>query len=562
MGIWRQNAARKRQQNKETYSLFENNDPFDDDSFLGSFREPPELAALRSGGRTVAAVSKRHPEVPRNSRGTKMAPADAFEADFSQWHRARSFRSILGYGLFAVLLAATGFIVAKYRPWALWGAPELVYAYFEVRAVDGAGRPVAGAVVKNAGKKVGTTDSFGEWRRYIRVPLGSTVPITIFKTNANSQLYATKNFAVPPTKADKSDMELRASVQLLPGGAAASTADVNSTVSPAANPMTEVQKAALAKTEANEPLVAVQKGAEAVVAPVESASKATAEQNITSSLPSFVSSHEAIWFEMANVSSGSVLQQAVLPALIVRAKELGLKVDQTAAWRVRLSSLVEPPKTIGADGAGLIQISTTDGASSPGREFLRNYQSDMRATARGILYVLAHQVNKNVAIFQKDGRWVAALPKDSSEFWRLAAGMSLAGSSRVWLAGAEAYTDGKMQGFYLQNAAELPCAAGKSSCEFRTRTFAEVPAVPTWSHLRLKLITTTRDQSKDSLKVFVSGYEAKPTGDNIFEYWGQNHAKANVTVIQNGRLLQRLQVLNDVRQTANVAVHLASVSRR
>ncbi len=560
MGIWRQNNVKKRQY-KEAYSLFENNDPFDDDSFLGTFRPAEDRPSIHRS--TVALKSPHKPSMA----GYAAKETAQLDVEFSHWHRNRSLRKMFTYVLFALLVAGTGFAVAKFRPWTMWGAPQLVYAYFEVRAVDGAGRPVAGAIVKNAGKKVGTTDSFGEWRRYIRVPLGSTVPITIFKTGANSTLYATKNFAVPPEKADKNDMELRASVQLLPGGAAAVNASAVTrpdASKPEASASSDAQKNLAMKSDANEPLVAVK--SESMTTPVQANATETANNlpTVETQQLKFISSHESIWFEVNPSSSGMLLQNAILPALVQRAKELGLKVEQSSPWKVRLNSVVEPPKVIGSDGGGLIQITSVDEDSTSAKEFLRNYQSDSRATARGILYVLSHHVSKNVAVFKQGGRWVAGLPKNSPEFWHLAGGMSLQGSTRVWLTGVDAYSDTTMQGFYLQNANESPCGANKQSCEVRMRTFAEVPAVPTWSHLKLKLTASTHDKAKekDSMKVFVSGYEAKPTGDNVFEYWGQDRAKANVTVIQNGRLLQRLQVTNDARQAVAVAMGLTTVSRR
>lgn len=556
MGIWRQTKTRKRPEPTAAHSLFENSDPFEfDDSFVGSFRSgEAQASSIPTRSKVVAKQSLR----THKAAGTSLdASKDFLDADFSRIAKIRSSRNLLVYGVLALALTCIGFTLAKFRPWAMWGSPELVYAYFEVRAVDGAGRPVAGASVKNAGKKVGTTDSFGEWRRYMRVPLGSTVPITISKATTGEPLYAIKNFAVPPEKPEKSDMELRASVQLQTGAAGVVAASAPSVI---ANPAVAPKAVAAV---ANDTLVGSQTPAAAPVVekkpeiattlPATTIAEAKEQASVA-----FASSHESIWFDAGSGPANAILQQSVVPALIQRAKELGLKVDQHAQWHVRLDSLMDPPRNIGAEGAGLIQITTSD-QSANSRQFLRNYLSDSRMTARGILYVLSHQVNKNVAIIQKDNRWVAVLPKDSSELWRVAGGMSLSGTSREWLVGVETYGDAKFQGYYLA-ASENPCGAGRSSCELKTRSFQESPAVPTWTRLKMRLVSAAKE--KDSMKVFVSGYEARPVGDNVVEYWGQDRAKANVTVVQNGKVVHRLQIVNDLRQPANVALGVASMSRR
>jgi hypothetical protein len=74
--------------------------------------------------------------------------------------------------------------------------------------------------------------------------------------------------------------------------------------------------------------------------------------------------------------------------------------------------------------------------------------------------------------------------------------------------------------------------------------------------LRLK----TASSPKEQMKIFVSGYEAQPVGDKLFEYWGLDKTKANVTVIHNGRIVSRLQVLGDANSPALLGA--VNISRR
>ena len=471
----------------------------------------------------------------------------------------------LKYLLVAALVCLTGFAAARTKFWSYFGSQELVYAYFEVRALDGGGRPIAGAVVKNAGKRVGTTDSFGEWRRYMRVPLGATIPVTIAKKTTDAVLFATKNFAVPPEKPEKSEIELRGSVQLM-------LADQNSAVAKTAaqsgpNDLMRLNGKDGGAPKEEPPMSAIQgspapdSSAAASVAvdasPATNASKAVPlETSESSSTLNFLSSHESVWFE----GSGSVsapLNKEVLPALIARAKDVGLRVDPAAAWKVRLTGLIDKPSKMDKEGGGLIMVTSFDGDNGGAvRDFLRNYQADPRVTARGILYILSKHVNKNVAIIKQGDRWGATLPSSSSEIWRLAPGMVLAGPGRVFSLSTEIFRDGTSQGYFLNASSAEPCVADARGCDDKARSFVEAAPVPTWSRLRLQF----RSPAKEPVKIFVSGYEAKLVGDKLYEFWGQDKARANVTIVQGGRVLSRSQIVGDARNA--VQLSLTTISKR
>ncbi|MCX6127377.1 MAG: hypothetical protein NTV34_21865 [Proteobacteria bacterium] len=500
----------------------------------------------------------------------------------------RNLRLLLVYGSLAFGVAGVGIVVAKTRPWTFLSTPELVYAYFEVRAVDQSGRPVAGVTVKNAGKKVGITDSFGEWRRYMRVPLGSTVPVTLVKAQGSQVHYATKNFAVPPVKPDKYDLELRASVQLLSANAPQkSAADQPVGIESVPSPVSTTQRlpsidpsepntgpniaalgssparVAVDKSTADDTMVAsvtsvhVQKESPVSALPATNAFSSGRAADISEK---FVSSHESIWLEAMGSASGPLTTE-ILPALVNRAKELGVKIDRNSDWRVRLTGLVDKPAHMGADGGGLILISSFDKGQLPAREFLRSYQSDARLTARGILYVLSHQVEKNIAVVRDGSRWLAVLPETSSEFWKLAPGMSFSGlQGQTWQSMPEAIAMPKGRGVYLSvpKNSEGPCIGGKDTCELYLRSFAQVPPVPSWIKIKARI----RANLKDQVKIFVSGYEGRVISDNVVEYWGQDHAKVNVTVVQAGKVLHRAQITNDSRVMPTIAWGVGSVSRR
>ena len=472
---------------------------------------------------------------------------------FDQTRRGRSIKT---YVFAAALVCLTGFAAARTKVWDLFSRQELVYAYFEVRALDAGGRPIAGAVVKNAGKRVGTTDSFGEWRRYMRVPLGSTVPITLAKKNSATELlFATKNFAVPLERNEKSEIELRGSVQLqitdLKNSVASNAVQTTpndlardgglDTNFKGAQPSKAFSKDEVA-TAVSSDVAELKKSEVDSSAQARSTAHLAATNTTTTENPvTFQSSHESIWIESASPAAHMITRD-VVPAMVQRAKELGLKVDPQSPWKVRVTNLVDRPAHVDKDGGGLVLVSSQDGFNGgTGREFLRNYQMDARATARGILFILSRHVNKNVLVKHEGQKWIATLPKNSSDLWKMTPGGTLATSGSVITLSEETVADGANVGFVIRNISNDVCANSMQNCEYKTRSYAEVSPMPNWTRLRMKAPSL----GKDAVKIFVSGYEANLVGDKVYEYWGQNRARANVTVILNGRVVQRTQIFSD-----------------
>ena len=71
---------------------------------------------------------------------------------------------------------------------------------FEVKVIDESGRPVQGATVEKDDVKVGITDSFGEWRRYLQAESGSNLNLKISKKVGREMWKSSKKFFVPEVK--------------------------------------------------------------------------------------------------------------------------------------------------------------------------------------------------------------------------------------------------------------------------------------------------------------------------------------------------------------------------
>jgi hypothetical protein len=516
--------------NDHVRKLEANLDPFEiyDEAMIDS--EPAvNLAAIRSP--TPAECTARAANLRTNDRrinsvgsGMKKSIRTTIAAFFSN-------------RLIVLLVAGlAAFSIYTSKPWSYFVQPDLVYAYFEVRAVDADGRPIAGAIVKNSGKRVGTTDSFGEWRRYMRVPLGGAVPISLTKKTNEQILFVTKNFAIPPFKPEKSEIELRSSVQLLPSKNHAIADDVNTqgVREETGDIVKQDQKSSAHSAEQfnRSPFKSVI---------VDSTLMGSAGENPKTSLNSFRSDHETVWFEVTN-SERNGLAKEILPALVQRAREVGLRVERDAPWVIRLTGLIEKPARLAKDGGGLILVTSfnRDGSKSDAFEFLRNYQADARSTARGLLFGLINHVNKNVLLLKAGDRWAAVLPKKSASIWQLSANKNLLVGEKSVNLGADAYSDANFSGFYIQKSNISPCPESASECTAVTPSFIQVAPVANWVKLRLKHPVP----AKASSSIFVAGYPAKSLGNDVFEYWGQKNGRVNVTVVENGRVVVRGSVLN------------------
>lgn len=116
---------------------------------------------------------------------------------------------IIGVGIF--------FDKIDIRNFPLFEKEKSVLALFEVKAIDPKGHPIPGAKVYFDKKRVGITDSFGEWRRFLKVRKGNMIRLSLLKKKNNFQLYVVKNILVPLRKEkNKNQLVVKHRVKLTP----------------------------------------------------------------------------------------------------------------------------------------------------------------------------------------------------------------------------------------------------------------------------------------------------------------------------------------------------------
>lgn len=222
------------------------------------------------------------------------------------------------------------------------------FVYVEVRAVGESGSPIAGAQVLHGGKAVGVTDSFGQWRRYLKLALGSTAVIELRKNIAGRDLSATKVLTVPP---DRNDQSLNIAL----GGPVTMSSRPGSRAS------------AIEKAVAN-PIPAEQTAAQPAAKDTD-ASK--------------------VWF-VASAGGVSPRLKEVVSELKREAETKGILGSQRSDWQVLLQHITSAE----GDFEGLIRISSK-GQGAEALDFLRNYHNSSTYTAQRILSFLITEASQD-----------------------------------------------------------------------------------------------------------------------------------------------------------------------
>ncbi|MCX6109944.1 MAG: hypothetical protein NTZ90_10130 [Proteobacteria bacterium] len=89
------------------------------------------------------------------------------------------------------------------------------YAYFEIKAIGPDGRAVAGATVTSAETPVGVTDSFGEWRRFVRVKLGSSLPLQLSKVQGGEAIAASRQLQIPAVMPETGALSIKGRIEMV-----------------------------------------------------------------------------------------------------------------------------------------------------------------------------------------------------------------------------------------------------------------------------------------------------------------------------------------------------------
>ena len=406
------------------------------------------------------------------------------------------------------------------------GDRDRPFAYFEIKAIDAVGHPVVGAMVEGE-EKYGVTDSFGEWRRFMRVPLGSTFRIKITKKTRDGLLIADKNIAIPPELPRSGDLEIKQTVSV------------------------DYRKPGQVVATKN-------------TAPTPAGKKAVALSQLEKDAPHQPTPrYDRIWFEVvpadtvtraADARSQKFLQRNVMKALKQRVVQLGLRLDPQSEWVLQLRHLSTRGK---APQEGLVHVtsSMSGPVASPPFTFLRNYKETPMETARGILWAATLHTDNQYTVRPYGERWAveslakAGLWREKSETLVINGNKDLFEIDKIGPVGGA--------GLLLKESSVPPCAA-PAPCIVKRAGLDHRPPQAGWTSLHLKVVG---NRSPD-LEVYVSGFAARHIAPGSFVYWGEDGGSANVTVVQNGRMIHRQRLAAPKDGPARLVVGTKTLSRK
>lgn len=391
----------------------------------------------------------------------------------------------------------------------------LPYVLFDLKAIDELGHPVAGAEVKVQGKISGITDSFGEWRRFMRSELGSRVQVEVEKQYEKRKIAVSRELQIPAEAPETGEVELTQTLQM------SELAAVSSRVEPK---RTERQGRG--------------ENQDIVNASAQAKSESSEQHQVSNP-------YDSLWFTLddggKSNQQGALDRQAqaflrsqIMPALHSRAEVLGLTMDNQAPWQIHLRHI---NGSANDESKGIILVTANIPGSDGKIEFLKNYQADPLVTARSILWGLKMHVARAYKVNFRNGAWLVENSAGAGSLWELSQGMVLMGPKGKAFAVGETEPGQNGRQLRLNVSESHPCEKNgvkKLSCELYSSHLGVLPPSPEWQRLKLHLYGIV-----DGMNIYVSGYRAIHEGGKVWSYWGLPGNLANLTVLEQDRVVFR-----------------------
>ncbi len=484
-------------------------------------------------------------------------PYDLFTVDSPQPapRRARGemLRAITVGLVFATAVAAVVFWQMQQRGSERTDDP---FAYFEIKAIGSDGRPVTGASVKSGSEELGVTDSFGEWRRFMRAHLGGTMVLTLTKKTENGTLKALKNLAIPARLPANGELELKSRVLMRDTGSANVVDSRVSVDEPLAD--THSHSAAPAPVSASvaaHDMASSQENTSISQAGANSAPVATAATPPTqpSQLETPVvgdSSFTSVWIATSGQATAATRQ--VADAMRQRLRELGMTLNAASNWQINLTDLtVQNPS--GQPGHILKVEGRVAGTRGPERiyVFLRNYDDSPMSTARAALWESTIHVAKPYAIERRADTWY--IGSSGTKLWQLSAGQTVYSKS-----GQPFAVEGEGLGAMRLAATDRRPCDNDTKCMVTSAGIDRAPPHSDWTKGRLTVLGDVVPGST----IYVGGYAVRRVEESTYEYWNNPKVPGIVTVEREGKVLHRLRLAGQRTGMAVLSLPSAPLTRR
>ena len=366
--------------------------------------------------------------------------------------------------------------------------------FLEIKALDQAGHPIAGAEVIVDQKKWGVTDAFGEWRRYMEFPKRDQISIEL-KKNGLSPLEGGKRVPLKKPKDNTRDIKLKVPIRLQ-----------------------KVQKLKRAK--------ALHQGkVETFASGLKGEPKDRYDQL-------YLSFHKkAKITDQSSLHFYNRYRTQVISKIEHAFQSQGMTLAAKGApLQLEISYL--PQK--GRSGFIRGDLHYLKQGKWHHRAFLRRFHKTAEDTAMDLINTFKAHIPIPIDVYQEKDRFYALTPQ-SSPFWGLSSQWLL---KRPQMEPAPLQWDLKTKRLELITLGQPACADGKPRCTLRTLTLDDKPPHNGWVKGALRLPAGI----PKGATLFVSGFAAEAKSQDIWEFWGKPDAKANLTIANQKEILLRKQI--------------------
>lgn len=384
------------------------------------------------------------------------------------------------------------------------------FVLVELRAVTPKGNPLAGAKVEFGDQQMGVTDSFGEWRRYLRLAPGTRVRVRMTKEHQGHTFLAENVLQVPRPGRDGREPELKSSLAL----------QVH-------DPRRRVNQAE--KSQGSQ-------------------ERRLGRQDDLRVRPSYLSQNHLTSIDIRYVvfegQTGSimerhqsgVLRNRIIPELIAQAEEQGVRMDRQSGWKFLLA-YIPYENDVGFIRGELIW---RDHRGRPVKNsFITTFAKTIEGSARTLLQQAKRHVSKHYGASYHNGSWYLA-DFQGSDFWRLNSHTALIDPTGEWLSLRPGKDGEGRPAWILEGKNNRPCSTipQGDECPLRTVSIREQAPNPAWGVRQLQVIGSLPEKAE----IYVSGYQAYPSRNGQWAYWGESEGKVMVTIIQNQRIFHRVRL--------------------
>lgn len=442
--------------------------------------------------------------------------------------RPQRTRNVLPTQSILLALAFLGFVLGGF---GLFGYmrrsdAQAPYVLLEIRALEGSGHPVTAADVIVNEKKMGVTDSFGEWRRYLQLNPGDDVKIDLDK---KGMLSGTKTASVPKRKGEKQDIELQVAISMTnPHAPAKAAAKVIAKEEPAPAPAAkkdierfDVQDTNNDRNSYDNELSDTNDGSLGIYF-----DDGLNRINVTSSAA------QAKAGNLMDKRQQDVVRERIVPVLVNDLQTLGLTVDKTSPWKLALS-YVSNGEQVGYIRAD-IEWKSPFGQSEKS-SFIAGFAKSYEETGRALSSLLRLHMKKTYWAFKENGNWYIDETGQTKDFWRLKPGSLVTDTSGEKFPIAMSAQSDNGRRWKMKAGRTQPCEAvrQRTRCMVSTESLKEAPPLAGWALKRVRILGVIPANAD----VFVAGFQAHPVGNGQWEFWSHSGSNLKALVMASGRIV-------------------------